>query len=384
MDNDLQYLLEIEFPLRDDIQYLNHAAVAPWPRRSAEAVCRFARENSEQGCLNYTQWLRAESSLRDQLKRLLNAPSAEDIALLKNTSEGLSIVAHGLDWQEGDNVVISDQEFPSNRIVWESLGTYGVQVRKVKLSWDNHPEHALLEACNEKTRLLAISSVQYATGLRMDLNGLGRACREQGILFCVDAIQSLGALPMDVQAIHADFVAADGHKWMLGPEGLAVFYCHTELRDRLRLRQYGWHMVEHAGDYDRKDWEPAHSARRFECGSPNMLGVHGLHASLSLLEDIGMDVVSRLVLEKSQYLTAAFEAMPEACTVSPLAEARRSGIVSFRLTGADQSRLHQRLTASGVLCALRAGAVRFSPHFYTSQATLDVALDLVQNFAHGR
>ncbi len=384
MDNDLQDLLDNEFPLRDAIQYLNHAAVAPWPRRASEAVCRFARENSEQGCLNYTQWLRVESSLRDQLKRLLNAPSVEDIALLKNTSEGLSIVAHGLDWQEGDNVVISDQEFPSNRIVWESLATFGVQVRKVELSWDNDPEHALLEACDDRTRLLAISSVQYATGLRMDLNGLGQTCREQGILFCVDAIQSLGALPMDVQAIHADFVAADGHKWMLGPEGLAVFYCRTELRDRLTLRQYGWHMVEHAGDYDRKDWEPAHSARRFECGSPNMLGVHGLHASLSLLEDIGMDIVSRLVLEKSQYLTEALQAIPKACIVSPLAEARRSGIVSFRLKVADQARLHQRLTAAGVLCALRAGAVRFSPHFYTSQRTLDVALDLVRNFADGK
>ena len=227
MADNLQQLIRREFPLRDDVHYLNHAAVSPWPRRTADAVCRFARENAEQGSLEYATWLRVESDLREQLRRLLNASSADDIALLKNTSEALSVVAHGVDWRDGDNVVISDQEFPSNRIVWESLAGHGVRVREVDLAAGPDPEQALIGACDQRTRLLAISSVQYGTGLRTDLERLGQRCREREILFCVDAIQSLGTLPMDVKRNHADFVMADGHKWMLGPEGLAVFYCAT-------------------------------------------------------------------------------------------------------------------------------------------------------------
>ena len=380
MPEDLQQLIEYEFPLRDEVHYLNHAAVSPWPRRTAEAVCRFARENTHQGALDYASWLQAESDLRDQLRELLNAPSAEDIALLKNTSEALSTVAHGMDWNPGDNVVISDQEFPSNRIVWESLVEYGVQVKQVNLLQGPSPDQALIGACDSRTRLLAISSVQYATGLRTDLERLGSFCQERGILFCVDAIQSLGAVPMDVQSNHADFVMADGHKWMLGPEGLAVFYCRASLRDRLTLRQFGWHMVENHGDYDRRDWSPARSARRFECGSPNMVTIHGLNASLSLLLELGLQTVSRLVLIKTQYLIDKLDRTERISLVSPRADAYRAGIVSFRVQGAKQADLQRRLTQQGVVCALRSNALRFSPHFHTRERAMDTAIEVVRDY----
>jgi len=198
-----------EFPLLSDIYYLNHAAVAPWPRRTTEAVKRFAEENTTMGARRYDQWLRIEAELREQLRKLLNAPHTDDIALLKNTSEGLSVVAYGLDWRAGDNIIISNEEFPSNRIVWESLRDQGVTVREADLHGDD-PEAALLDQVDDRTRLLAISSVQYASGIRLDLQRLGDFCHERGILYCIDAIQSLGALPMDVQALHADFVAMVG------------------------------------------------------------------------------------------------------------------------------------------------------------------------------
>ena len=247
-----------EFPQSDDIIYLNHAAVGPWPLRTARAVQQFAEENLRQGARAYPQWLHTERALRAQLQRLVNAPSIDDIALLKNTSEALSVIAHGLSWRRGDNVVLCTQEFPSNRIVWESLREFGVECRIVPIDIKTEdPEAALLSAVDAHTRLLAVSSVQYASGLRMDLQQLGDFCHDHGVLFCVDAIQSLGALPFDVQAVHADFVVADGHKWLLGPEGLAVFYCRAELRPQLRLHQFGWHMVEHHDDFDRLDWTPA-------------------------------------------------------------------------------------------------------------------------------
>ncbi len=186
--------LHDEFPQAPGLRYLNHAAVAPWPRRAAEAVAAFAQQNLAVGARDYPQWLETERRLRERLKRLLNAPSIADVALVKNTSEALSFVAFGLDWREGDEVVISDEEFPSNRVVWEALQRFDVQVRQVGLKGDD-PEADLLQACNGRTRLMAISAVQYASGLRLDLERLGQGCEQRGVLLCIDAIQQLGALP---------------------------------------------------------------------------------------------------------------------------------------------------------------------------------------------
>ena len=365
-----------EFPIDPQICYLNHAAVAPWPRRASEAVCAFALENQTQGARNYPRWARLEQALRGQLQTLLNAPSKADIALVKNTSEALSFVAAGLDWKPGDEVLTSDEEFPSNRIPWEALSTQGVKVVSVSLKGDD-PEAAVIAAMTPRTRLLTISSVQYASGLCMNLPRLGRACRERGILFCVDAIQSLGALPFDVQAIECDFAMADGHKWLLGPEGLGVFYCRREIRDQLRLTQFGWHMVEDMGNYDRLDWQPATSARRFEAGSPNTLAQHALSASVELLLEIGMEAVSRALHDRVAWLIEALRCRPDVAILSPVSSGRRAGIVTFAVNDIDQRSLFERLRQQGVVCAQRGGGIRWSPHFYTSRSTLERALVLL-------
>jgi cysteine desulfurase / selenocysteine lyase len=368
--------MEGEFSLDPDILYLNHAAVAPWPRRTVAAVTAFAEQNLHRGSEQYPQWLKTERALRERAKRLVNAGSADDIALAKNTSEGLSLVAYGLVWQDGDNIVSTNQEFPSNRIVWESLRDRGVQLRCANLAIDD-PEGAIIACMDARTRLLSVSSVQYGTGLRLDLARLGTACRERGILFCVDAIQSLGALCFDAQACHADFVVADAHKWMLGPEGVALFYSRPEARDQLNLNQYGWHMVEHAGDFDRAEWQPAASGRRFEPGSPNMLGIHAMEASLSLLQDVGMETVEAMVLARTTRMVEAILAEPALELVTPRAPDRHAGIVSFRFRGRDtdfHARLYRQLMAHGIMCAHRAGGIRYSPHFHTGTDVIDEAL----------
>lgn len=367
-----------EFPQDGDICYLNHAAVAPWPRRSADAVIAFARENIHQGARDYPRWIQLEHRLRAQLQALLNAPTKGDIALIKNTSEALSFVAMGLSWTAGDEVLLSDQEFPSNRIPWQALEPRGVRVRQVSLDAPD-PEAALIAAMGPATRLLSISSVQYASGLRMDLQRLGQACRERGILFCVDAIQSLGALPIDVRAIDCDFLMADGHKWLLGPEGLGVFFCRREVRDRLALHQFGWHMVEAMGDYDREDWTPASSARRFEPGSPNTLAQHALSASLELLLEVGAERIQQALQQRTAYLIQSISVLPGARLLSPVVPERRAGIVTFRFEGVDNAWLHDQLMQAGVICAARGGGVRWSPHFYTPQAVLDKALAVLRN-----
>jgi selenocysteine lyase/cysteine desulfurase len=363
-----------EFPLQPELVYLNHAAIAPWPKRTVAAVNRFADELGRIGSRRYAQWLGVEQRLRERCARLIGAASADEIALVKSTSEGLSFVAQGLEWHAGDNIVTIAQEFPSNRIVWETLAERGVALRSLDLSRSGNPEADLLALCDARTRLLAISWVQYGRGQRLDIEHLATECRQRGILLCLDAIQGLGARPFTLADSAVDFIVADGHKWMLGPEGLALFWCRPALRDQLRLTEFGWHMVEDMGEFDRVDWTPAKSARRFECGSPNMLGIHALEASLSLLEDTGMEVVSRAIEARVQHLVelvdeAGFELL------SPRDPDRRAGILTFRVPNADQQAIYRRLMERGVMCASRGGGIRFSPHFYTPESDLLGAIE---------
>nr|WP_314579087.1 aminotransferase class V-fold PLP-dependent enzyme [uncultured Pseudomonas sp.] len=369
-----------EFAQARDLRYLNHAAVGPWPKRTAVAVQKFAEENVLLGARDYPDWMKVELRLRERLARLLNAPSTDDIALVKNTSEALSFVAFGLDWKNGDNVVISDEEFPSNRVVWEALKPQGVEVIQVSLQGTD-PEGALLAACGPRTRLLSISSVQFATGTRVDIERLGQGLKQRGVLFCVDAIQHIGALPFDVQASQCDFAMADGHKWMCSPEGLGVFYCRAELRPQLQLHEFGWHMLEHSGDYQRDQWQPAASAQRFECGSPNTLGAMALDASLSLLEEVGIDQIGKAVTDRVMWLEEGLSTIDGVRLHSTRTAERRSGILTFSLDHKPTADVWQQLMRNQVVCLPRGPGIRFSPHFYTQSQVIEETLAIVKRIA---
>lgn len=370
----MQQVKHLEFPHPDSITYLNHAAVAPLPLRTGNAIISFANENVERGSQRYLNWLQTEKKLHQQLQQLINAPSVDDIALVKNTSEALSIVAYGIEWWDGDNIVSSNQEFPSNRIVWQSLSRFGVDFREAELSDTTDPEQALFDCVDQRTKLLTISSVQFSSGMRLDINRIGEFCKQRGILFCVDAIQSLGALEFDVQACQADFVMADGHKWMLGPEGLGVFYTTPEARDQLKLTQYGWHMIEQCGNYENQPWTIAKSARRFECGSSNMLGIHALSASLSLLLETGIEEVEKVALECAEYLRDKIRSHQDLQLIPTTETILQSPILVFKHKKIDNQRLYKHLQDNDVICALRGGGIRFSPHFYHTQKQLDRAI----------
>jgi selenocysteine lyase/cysteine desulfurase len=370
----------MSFALSNEIIYLNHAAVSPWPVETANAVKQFAEENQRYGAANYPQWLLVEKELRSLAAWLLNAPTDESIALLKNTSEALSVVAHGLNWKSGDNIVTFDNEFPSNRIPWQSLDTRGVDLRFVDPLATSNPELALIEQCDNNTRLISVSSVQYANGFRCNLEQIGTFCRDNGILFCVDAIQSLGVIPLDVQQIHADFVMADGHKWLMGPEGIALFYCRPEILNELELHQFGWHMVENRGDYTSKTWNPAPDSSRFECGSPNMLGIHGLTASLKHIKAMGIYAIRDRVLANTRLMIDLVNANDALKLISVPDDQRLSGIITFSPKSGDIASLFQHLQQDKVICALRGGGIRFSPHYYNSQEEIEQAFRLVDNY----
>jgi selenocysteine lyase/cysteine desulfurase len=256
------------------------------------------------------------------------------------------------------------------------LKSSGVQTRIISLQNESDPEMAFIDAADSRTRLISVSSIQYASGLRLDIAKLGELCRTRDIAFCVDAIQGLGAFPHDVRAMHIDFLAADAHKWLLGPEGIALFYCRPEWRERLTLRQYGWHMVEAVGDYDRTDWQVAASARRFECGSQNMLGIYAFAASLSLLLEVGISEVERRILGRAERLFEAIASHRDLKLLTPTAPGRYGGIVTFSHRTRQPAELHTHLRTHHVVCAPRGGGIRFSPHCYTPLAQLDQAIDL--------
>ncbi len=366
------------FELSKQLIYLNHAAVSPWPKKTSDAVIDFAKQNAEFGTKFYLEWLKKESDLRQQVKSLINAPSVNDIALVKNTSEALSFVAYGLIWKHGENIVSSGEEFPSNRIPWQSLSNKGVEFRQADLTSSIFPEQALFELVDRNTRLITISSVQFANGLRMDLKMIGEFCKKRDILFCIDAIQSIGALEFDVQEYQADFVMADGHKWMLGPEGLGFFYSTPKSRDMLQLTQYGWHMIEDTHNYENLPWQIHPTARRFECGSPNMLCIHALSASLELLLEIGMTKIEQRVLTNADYLIKKINASKSLKLLFEPNSPLKSGIVLFNHKKIPNKQLFRHLQENEIMCALRGGGIRFSPHFYNSVAELDQALAIAE------
>ncbi len=370
------------FQLDKNIVHLNHAAVAPWPLVTRDAVIAFANENTRIGSQHYDRWMETEQQLKQRLVSLINAGSSDEIAILKNTSEGLSLIAQGLAFKAGENIVIPAEEFPSNKVVWQALETQGVETRLIPVQDVTNPEQALLDAMDENTRLLSCSSVQYARGLRLDLNLIGQACRQNDTLFCVDAIQSLGAITFDAQACAADFVVADGHKWMCGPEGTALFYCRKEIQPQLQLRQYGWHMLKDAFDFSHQHTkiQIADNAQRFESGSPNMLGITALNASLGLLLDIGINNIQARVIDNAIYLFEQLGSLSDIDVLTPTEQDRFAGIVTFQKHSVDNVKLYQHLQDKNVICAYRGDGIRFSPHFHTTTQSLDKALMMVRNF----
>ena len=370
------------FQLDANIIHLNHAAIAPWPVVTRDAVIAFAEENASIGSQKYDLWMKTELQLKQKLALLINASSTDEIAILKNTSEGLSLVAQGLSFKAGDNIVIPAEEFPSNKVVWQALETQGVDIRLISVQDIEKPEQALINSMDADTRLLSCSSVQYARGLRLDLNVIGKACKQNNTLFCVDAIQSLGAITFDAQACYADFVVADGHKWMCGPEGTALFFCRKDKQDLLRLTQYGWHMLKNPFDFSHQNTgiQISETAQRFESGSPNMMGITALNASLGLLLDIGIEKIQTMLIENADYLFMQLASFSDIRILTPTENGKYAGIVTFQKKAVDNVKLYHFLQDNNVICAYRGDGIRFSPHFYTEPQLMDKALKIVSEF----
>ncbi len=366
-----------EFPVTEELVFFDHARVAPLPERVRKVVTAFVDDATQFGTAHYDSWVLELERTRKKFAQLINADASE-VAFVKNTSEGISIVANGFDWQPGDNVVLPDIEFPANVYPWWNLKQRGVETRMVKSVAGRVLFEDLVKQVDSRTRILSISSVECNSGFRSDLNRIGAFCKEKGVLFFVDAIQSLGVLPMDVKKDCIDFLSADGHKWMLSVEGLGGFYISQEVVDQIRPVTMGWGNVVNAENFMDYDFTLQKDAKKFEEGTPNTMSIHAFGAALELLLETGIENIEKRVIGLGDCIIEELHRRDIKIYSSTLLE-ERSGNISFVLDK-DVDTLYAYMMENKVKLTVRDGLVRLSPHFYNNENEILKVFDLLDGY----
>ena len=358
------------FPVTERWAFLDHAAVAPLPDVAVAALHEYAASLAANGIAAVRDWTHRVRDVRELARRLVNAPTADDVFFVPSTTHGIGLIAEGFPWAAGDNVVFPDDEYPANQYPWLNLAGRGVEARRVPTRAGRVLVDDLRAAMDGRTRLLAVSAVQFATGFRADLDALGALCRERGVFFFVDAIQALGAFPIDVQRTPIDALAADGHKWMIGPEGAGLGYVRREWVERLHPIGVGAFSVARPLEFSTIDFALKPHAGRWEGGAMNVPGITAFGASLELLLTAGIPALQARVLELTDYLCErATAAGWEVYSSRRPGEA--SGIVSLSVPGVPAEAVVAACRAAGVIVNARAGRVRVSPHGYNNEGEID-------------
>lgn len=362
-------------PITGKWAYFDHAAVAPLPEPSRRVIAEYADSYATLGTTNWPYWRKKIEDARNHAAKLINA-DAENIAIVHSTTEGIGLVAEGLDWRDGDNVVIPDSEFPSNVFPWLNLKNRGVETRQVACPEGRIDVDELLAACDERTRIISLSWVGYTTGWRTDLASVCELAHARGVRVFVDAIQGMGALALDVQSIPIDFLAADGHKWMLGPEGAGVFYVHPDRLEELHPLGVGWNSIRDAGNFSHPEFNLKPNAGRYEGGTYNMVGTAGLAASLELLTNAGIHNVTERMHTATEELCERLRSIG-AKIASTREPERWSGIVAFDIPDQSPLATKKRCEEHGVALNYRGGRLRASPHVYTNADDMDRLIDAI-------
>lgn len=377
----VQQSLRAEMPVTDRWAYFDHAAVGPLTRAASAAIQRYCTQVVESGDVNWPQWAAGVEQTRALAAELIGA-RAEEIALVHSTTEGITMVSEGLDWRPGDNVVIPAGEFPTNIYPWLHLQNRGVEVRQVAMPdvvWDYQ---RLADACDQRTRLISCSWVGYANGFRCDPAIVSQIARQVGAYFLLDAIQGLGVFPLDVKAAGVDFLAADGHKWMLSPEGAGLAYIRHDLLDRLRPNIAGWNSVVGRFDFHNVALQFRTEAARYEAGAQNMVGQLAFGGSLETLRRAGLSTtnwaLADQVLHSVSVLTEQLRDLGAEVLELPMNV--RSGIVMFQLPGHDPMSVRQTLLDEGVVVSCRGGRLRVAIHAYNNDSDFARLLGVLESF----
>jgi cysteine desulfurase/selenocysteine lyase len=371
-----------QMPITDRWSYLDHAAVAPLSRGAQLAINRFADEAANLGDTVWPQWAATTDRLRKNVATLLGCESRE-ICLVPNTTTGINLIAEGYPWKPGDNVVIPDGEFPSNLFPWLNQQSRGVEVRVVPRAGGEVRAGDLMSQVDDSTRIIATSWVGYASGYRIDVDDLVQQAHDRGVLVFLDAIQGVGMYPLDLSQTPVDFLASDGHKWLLGPEGAGIAYIRSEHINTLRCGNVGWASVKNAYNYADPSLELRADAARFESGSANMIGDAALNASVELFLQVrqahGNDAIMKRVVGLADSLVQSLKAIG-AKPRQPESPERRSGILTFELPGVEPNEIRSRAVRENVVVSCRDGGVRTSIHAYNNGDDLDRLIDVLQSF----
>jgi len=356
--------------------YLNHAAVSPLSSRVLETTVGHLQDRSSGKIETWLDDLSQIDETKRCVQRLINAESHDRIALVGNTSDALNIIAAGLDWKPGDRILLNDLEFPANVYPYYHLKNLGVEIDIIHCPDGRVTSEAIYAALRPRTRLLALSAVQFLSGYRADLSVLGEICRARGILFVVDGIQAAGAMRLDVQEMRIDALAAGAPKWQMGPQGIGFLYLTEELQARIHQKYLGWLAVETPWNFFDYDQPLAASARRYEGGTINIPGMWGYFAALTMLLEFGIDLIEGHILALTQVLLDEFQNIGGVKIVSPTLLQERAGIVTIQLPeGVDASATFESLSNRRIVISLREGKLRYSPHFYNSVEEMKIAAE---------
>lgn len=359
--------------------YLNHAGTGPLSTRVVAAVQHHLRERSEGTLDTYPADIELSRRLRGSLAKLIHAEGHSRIAFQPSTSDALNIVAGGLPWKSGDRILLNDLEFPANVYPYLNLKKLGVELDVIP-SRDGMVSVEMIEQrLRPKTKLVALSAVQFLSGHRPDLATIGSLCRTRGIIFAVDGIQAVGAVTIDVQAMSIDAFAAGAQKWQLAPHGTGFLYVSESLQSRIQQQYLGWLAVEDPWDFRNYDQPLAHSARRYEGGSLNLPGLHGYEASISTLLEFGPQAIENHILDLTTVLREGLQALPEVKIITPPRREDRAGIISIQLPSRiNEKRFFVKMQENGVTPALREAKVRYSPHFYNTSEEMERTVEITR------
>lgn len=368
-----------QMPITERFAYFDNAAVAPISCDAADAMRDYCRQAETLGDTVWPSWAKRVETVRRSAATML-AADPQEIALLNSTTAGINLVAEGFPWIPGDNMVTLADEFPTNQYPWLHLESRGIEVRRVE-SPPPDGLSALIQACDERTRLISVSWVSFSSGWRIDLDRLVESAHQRNVLVMLDAIQGLGVFPLNVRRTPIDFLSADGHKWLLGPEGAAIFFTQSRHLELLRPMNVGWNSVVDRMDYNKIELKIRPDAARYEGGSQNMVGITGLGASLDLLLRHGLgpdqsDLADR-VISLTDY---AMERLTElgARVATPRVPGHCSGIVSFEIPERESQWLRRRCLEKDVVLSCRNGRLRISVHAYNDVQDIDRLIDALR------
>jgi selenocysteine lyase/cysteine desulfurase len=362
-----------EFAVTQRYVYLNNASAGPLPRSSEERIAEFARAQSEEAVLGTFPHDLRMTEYRDRIGNFIGA-SGSEIAIVVNTGAGANVIALGIGWSPGDEVLLCDNEFPANSVPWLALRRRGVEVRMLPTRRERLTPEVLRRELSPRTRLVALSWISYAEGYRHDLTKLAEVAHQRGVLLCVDAMQGLGAFPLDVRETGVDAVYAGAAKWMLGLHGVGFLYVRPQLLERLQLAMPGWRSVQNMWDFHNYEQPLSTQALKFEGGTPNLIGTISMVSAIDLFERSGPREIAEHVLALTDRLCAGLERL--GAEISSLRGASTSsGIVTFRLPPHDSIALGEALQKEGIVTTYRSTGVRVSPHGYNTEEEIDRLLE---------